>query len=231
MGKFIEYSTEEEFNEAFTDLKKKWVEMKSTQAEIIGKGEIEQKIKQIARILRKKEINDIDWIIANNLINELSRITIKKGFDIDYILSFCPASDKIKTFSKYADKLSDKEYWSYLNECYTMQDYSIAPYALTVNLFKSNRKEKDFLMSDSEREVIKSLPNEVTIYRGMSKDEYKSKKYRFSWTLNKSIAEMFAKRNRLLYKTEFIVCELIIPKDKIIAYFEDREESEIIYLG
>ncbi|AFK04120.1 hypothetical protein Emtol_2987 [Emticicia oligotrophica DSM 17448] len=231
MGKLIEYSTEEEFKEAFKDLKKKWEEMKSTQAEIIGKAEIEQKIKHIARILRKKEISDIDWIIADNLINELSLITLKKGFDIDYILSFCPASDKIKTFSKYADKLSDKEYWSYLNECYTMQDYSTAPYALTVNLFKSDRKEKEFLMSDSEREFIKSLPDEVTIYRGMSKDEYKSKKYRFSWTLDKSIAEMFAKRNSLLYKTEFVVCKLIIPKDKIVAYFVEREEKEVIYLG
>jgi hypothetical protein len=112
-----------------------------------------------------------------------------------------------------------------------MQDYGDIPYELTVSLFKSDRKEKEFIMSDSEREVIKTLPNEVTIYRGMSKDEYQSKKYRFSWTLDKSIAEMFVNRNNLLYKKEFVVCELIIPKDKIVAYFEEREEKEVIYLG
>ena len=84
------------------------------------------------------------------------------------------------------------------------------------------------MLSKKEREVLLSLPSEVVIYRGCYSTELKSKKYSISWTLDKKVAEFFA--NRPTKKSTGSVIELTTPKERIIAYFKDRKEDEVIYI-
>ena len=75
---------------------------------------------------------------------------------------------------------------------------------------------------------IKNLPEKITIYRGSYS------RWGISWTLNKDIAEWFATRFKAVNKIETVNTQVFkqeVYRDNCIAYFNDREEEEIIYLG
>jgi hypothetical protein len=57
-------------------------------------------------------------------------------------------------------------------------------------------------MDVEELILLKKLPNQITIYRGGSKTEEKTKKYVVSWTLDKKIAEKFANDKAIRDKKE-----------------------------
>lgn len=89
-----------------------------------------------------------------------------------------------------------------------------------VSMFK--QADKHTLMTEDEREYIEQLENEVVLYRGVT--SYNShKKKAMSWTLDKKRAEWFAKR----FEGGAEVWKLVVPKNRILAYF-DRGENEVI---
>jgi hypothetical protein len=160
-----------------------------------------------------------------------------KENNIDYKTQMLYASsdDKIKYLYAYKDKIEDDgEFWSSLNENYTMSSNNYNYKKELRELFTSTRPNKESLMNEAEREKIKNFPNEIKIYRGMSIIEEESKDYGISWSLNKNIAEKFAETYLHNYTTRnipHIVKEIVIQKSEIVAYFEERNEEEIIYLG
>lgn len=84
--------------------------------------------------------------------------------------------------------------------------------------------DKDILMSKEDSSYLDSLSDVVTVYRGVSSDEYKNG---FSWTLSKEKAEWFATR------LEFDGCSPVlysfdVNKSDIVAYLSCRGEAEII---
>ena len=85
-------------------------------------------------------------------------------------------------------------------------------------------------MSEEERQFLAQLPESITIYRGGSLAEHKSKKYGISWSLGKKIAEQFADVKVIIDKKEMMVIEKQINKADVIAYFNERQEEEIIYI-
>lgn len=85
------------------------------------------------------------------------------------------------------------------------------------------RSDKEKLMDSEERRVYNSLPDEVTIYRGVT-DYNKENKRAFSFTLDKQVARYFANR----FQTGGYVYECRLQKENIIAYFGNRSEQEIV---
>ena len=86
------------------------------------------------------------------------------------------------------------------------------------------RATKETMMTDSERELLSSLPDMVPIYRGVTSFN-KSRKKALSWTLDIKKAQWFANR----YDTGTgEVWSLTVPKKRILAYFEGRDEAEVI---
>lgn len=86
--------------------------------------------------------------------------------------------------------------------------------------FKEIRPE--YLMTDEEREQLDTLPETITIYRGLSDKQAKIKA--LSWTLSIRTARWFADREQRsegVYRAE-------IEKKFILAYFDDNDEQEII---
>lgn len=103
---------------------------------------------------------------------------------------------------------------------------------ITINEFVEmfSKADKTKLMSKDEIEIFNSLPEEVTIYRGVS--HHSAEANALSWTCNYDIAEWFATRynNRLeaLKMNKGYILKGKVKKEDILAYFNRREESEIL---
>lgn len=130
-------------------------------------------------------------------------------------------------------KLRGELYWYALRNAYDSTD----------NLFRHkyevrkafNRRElgRSKLMSEEEIEYLDTLPETLTIYRGMTEEELKSGVHGVSWTLKKETAEFFREKYGRNYATNHlkkVVHVLIIKKSKVIAFINGRNEFEIIYL-
>ena len=76
-------------------------------------------------------------------------------------------------------------------------------------------------MDAKEKKKFKSLPEEVMIYRGGHK---KNNSKALSWTVDYNQALWFAKR----FDNNGYVLQATIKKDDIIAYFDERNEKELI---
>ena len=76
-------------------------------------------------------------------------------------------------------------------------------------------------MDESEIQLLNSLPELVTIYRGCVKGLNEDG---LSWTLDKAKAKFFANR----FSKDGIILEREIPKSDIIAVLLGRGESEVI---
>jgi hypothetical protein len=92
-------------------------------------------------------------------------------------------------------------------------------------LFTEPRRNRQKLMKGADRKVWHSIvkrgaPKLITAYRAMnSGDDVITA---ISWTLSKSVANKLAKGRKVI--------SWELPKECIIAYFNRRQEQEIIFL-
>ena len=77
-------------------------------------------------------------------------------------------------------------------------------------------------------EHIDELDDEITIYRGTTIDEFESKEYGQSWTLDEKIATRFPLSNYESADNERIVLKTNIHKDAIYFYDKHGVEKEVI---
>lgn len=194
----------------------------------------DEKIKILTDLIFSKAKNDTDYLTkfpkAFNLICEIENLHFKGAVDISLIFMDSNVDLRIKYFLKYNSFLTDEEYWEYLSKVYQSQDYNPIPLEILSALFNSTRKGKYKLMNENELKFYNNLPDEIEIYRAMSKKEFESKNYRFSWTLSENIANFFLDRNKLIYGDDMVVHKLVVNKINILAYLNDRKEEEIIYI-
>lgn len=194
---------------------------------------IQNKIKEIKSFLSKANHPSTGFVFhtyANASLIILKEIIKNKSVDYNTKVLNTSTDRQIQVFIENIDDFSDEEYWRNLGYAYTMQNYKKIPYKTLYNLFNSDRPKRNKLMSKEELGYLKSLPKEITIFRGGSESEKKSKKYGVSWTLDRKIAEQFANVKTLRDKKKMIVHEMTIKKSEVIAYFNEREEEEIIYI-
>jgi hypothetical protein len=139
---------------------------------------------------------------------------------------------KFQAFLAIKHILKGRMYWYALKEAYTSSD-NLYHYRVDLKMaFKSNEPDRHFLMSKGEKNFVLGLPDKVTIYRAMSKDEQASAVYGVSWTLSQAVAKFFKNthvRNYATSGTKKVIVEAMVNKKDIIAYFDERSESEIIY--
>jgi hypothetical protein len=129
---------------------------------------------------------------------------------------------RLDAFTLIQSKLSDTQYWSLLSEIWTDTENQWQGLNKWKQLLSSNRPSRHYLMNEEEFNLLQSLPDEVTIYRGCQAGINENG---LSWTLNKKKAEFFAKR----FSKEGIILERKIPKSNIIAFLNGRGESEVIW--
>ena len=164
-----------------------------------------------------------------NLIEMLFMET--EGNDFFGLSMLFDSHERLDLFDYCNTMFTDIEYWRNLSDIYIQHNPKMRFLDKRFNKFlQSDRKERSSLMNDHELKIFNSLPEVITIYRGMSEKESRSKKYRLSWTLDKSIAEKFVRIIQDAHKFPCTVVCLRVPKSKIIAYLAGSNESEVIYV-
>jgi len=128
---------------------------------------------------------------------------------------------RLQAFISIAKDLPDEKYWSILSGIWTDTENQWQNLEQWKELLSANRHDRHYLMDESEIELLNSLPELVTIYRGCVKGLNEDG---LSWTLDKAKAEFFANR----FGREGIILEREIPKSDIIAVLTGRGESEVI---
>ena len=87
-------------------------------------------------------------------------------------------------------------------------------------------------MTKDEKNKVANLPDEFTAYRGYCADNGFAEG--FSWTLNRAVAEVFAKGHQLKnpeFFTSPVIAERVIDKSELVAYIAGDEDEIIILPG
>ena len=130
------------------------------------------------------------------------------------------------TFLKYAQPhIEKKEFAQLLALCWIQtegpnQDVNVSKRAF-VEMFQKASTED--LMNLDERRKLAELPDELTVYRGLT-EKNKDNILAMSWTMKQETAEWFANR----FKGKGKVYRAKIRKEDILAVFLGRNESEVI---
>lgn len=154
---------------------------------------------------------------VGNLIDKSTLYEIFMMMNTPYILNF---------LKFVANDMSDEDLGMILGDFWQNIEYISVDNSVTskqlMALFK--RANKNTLMNEDERELFASLPEEVTVYRGVTSYN-KRKKKAFSWTTDKGIARWFA--NRFDTGTGEI-WTAVVPKERILCVFNGREKEVIV---
>jgi len=123
-------------------------------------------------------------------------------------------------------EIPDEEFWRLFGDVYTDsenvgQNYDVIAGWLDQSVITPS------IMTDEEQEILRLLPDTVTIYRGYEQKEEIDAPTDWSWTLSPSIAEWFANR----FDRGGYVVRGTIAKDKIMAVFNRRGEDEVLVWG
>lgn len=135
-----------------------------------------------------------------------------------YILVFLYQLYLLKVISKEKTVSLILKYWSIIENI--NHDTNVKQEQI-LELFKSVKREK--VMNKSNLNHYESLPDEITIFRGVHEDSPSNIKG-FSWSLNPEVANVFAYR----YGCKGNIYRASIKKEDVFFYVGDREEEELI---
>ena len=160
------------------------------------------------------------------LVRESFLKRIKSSTNINGLYCIVRKSYRL-TFLKFAEPfLSRNDMSELLADAWTTsenpnQDVNVK-LSTIVKWFKNANKK--VLMSEEEYEVYQSLPDKFTVYRGVADGRNPNG---LSWTKNKNKAEWFSHR---FDKNDSIgyVQSAIADKKDVLAYFDSRNEDEIV---
>lgn len=108
---------------------------------------------------------------------------------------------------------------------YSNNDINLRPNEI-VNLMSCLPKE--LLMTEEDLHVYNGLPDKFAIFRGVNSQNDKYVNCAMSWTLDIKIAKFFA--NRFNSDSSGKVYCKIIDKSDVLAYFNTRDEQEVVII-
>lgn len=144
-----------------------------------------------------------------------------------------------KFFEYYKnDEFSYPEFWYGFQIAYSDSDdlYKWTP--AIKGLLKSKKdieyeQIRYYMMNESELAYYEELPERVTVYRGMTLDEYNSGDFGVSWSLKEEIAKYFAfdyPRNYSTNHLKKMVHSIEVSKENILALLNERDEFEVLVI-
>tara|TARA_R110002126_G_scaffold273813_1_gene418410 strand:+ start:745 stop:1455 length:711 start_codon:yes stop_codon:yes gene_type:complete len=134
---------------------------------------------------------------------------------------------RLEEFIKIDNRLIDGEYWDIAGWLWEDTENQWQYLSEWQDVLSSKRNQKECFMNQDEQKFLKALPDEVEIYRGCFEginDEG------LSWTLDKSIAEMFSQHRHFKREDDWesIILSQTVSKEDIFAVKLGRKESEVI---
>ncbi len=154
---------------------------------------------------------------------------IREAFSDALILA--DSYTRFALFEELSPFMNDAEYWESLAMAHTGSDNGYVFRERKKRAFLSPRKHRELLMDPVQRNFLKNLPDKVTVYRGMTRQEYESGEFGISWTLDRVQAWFFAFiyiRNQDTHHLPKVVVQATARKECIIACFAG--ESELIVI-
>ena len=166
-------------------------------------------------MLQDKEALQIGYKQTEKRINEATTLTslyciIRKSYRLT-LLKFARPYLSVEDFSSLLANA-----WTTSENPNTDINVDIATLS---NWFQTASKK--FLMTIDEYNAYRTLPDRLTIYRGVAS---KSNPKGLSWTTDIKKAEWFANR----WNDKGYIIQAEIPKDKVLAYFTTRGEQEVV---
>ena len=150
---------------------------------------------------------------------------IDRSPDVYQIYSMVNDAYALAFFQDIANHLSQEDFSRLLADVWVNSEYANSDANVNkntiLNFFK--KADKKYLMTESEYDTLSNLGDVVTIYRGVTPRNKRNIKA-LSWTLSRSKARWFA--NRFGQGGE--VYSATIDKSNIYAYFDSRNEAEVI---
>ena len=132
-----------------------------------------------------------------------------------------PRPGRLAALLEIIPKLTDPEYWQLLGTIWTDTEYPNVNRALWLGLFTSKRDNRDPVMDAEGHAAVDRLPDPVRIYRGAQLRYARG----MSWTTDPDTAAWFAHRFQHRRGEVFTTT---LAKRKILAYFDDRKEREVL---
>lgn len=215
--------------EKLESLKKKWEKVKPNNDHKFPEY-IDDRIEVLEDILNSELPIMEKFSRTNSEINIINAFIKKPHLGLKEIFFYTPINEKLRYFTMFHKHFSDKEFWRKLSMIYTGQDFQKLPHQIYKLYFNSNRPYREELMDEEEKAHYNKLPDIIKAYRCMSKEEKKREEFGFSWTLSKDVAQFFVDRNNKIYQKEHVIYEKLLHKSDIIAYLNERDEEEILYL-
>lgn len=154
---------------------------------------------------------------------------------IDQELLMCNSYERFPKFLKMIDffGLDGENYWYGLRQSYDCSD-NLYEYRKEVKeCFCRDEPSREKLMTKREQNYLNGLPDTITIYRGMTVDEFRSGDFGISWSLKKKVGKFFCEKYLRNFSTNHLpkmVHQLTVKKSEVICYFGQRKEFEIIYV-
>ncbi len=120
----------------------------------------------------------------------------------------------------------DIEHYYYDLRCYFQHYWAGGLKELFVNRDANYNGPRIYLNKKlSTDEELSELPEVITIYRGMAREEFESNKFGMSWSLNHDVALRFAQDSNA---PDTVVVKSMVQKQDVLLYYKDRSEEEIV---
>lgn len=135
--------------------------------------------------------------------------------------------DGIKT---YADKMTDQEFWEVVGDAWTDSENIHEFKGDWYDLLHSPRPHRGCMMDEDDQKAFEKLPTTVKVFRGYNWPVLNPVELGYSWTMDRTIAEFFAKRYLIENFQKAQIATGTASKKDLIAHFNTRGESEIVVL-
>jgi hypothetical protein len=90
------------------------------------------------------------------------------------------------------------------------------------------RASPQTLMNESERKRLSDLPDPVQAFRGALGPTLRKAASGMSWTLDATVAGFFTARYEKIFRQKAITITAELPREAVVAYFDERQESELV---
>jgi len=152
--------------------------------------------------------------------------SLRKG-DFHSLLLMYEKGIRCDVLLELQNRLSGDIYWPLLRNIWIRTEMPSYNIWVWTRLFFANKKYQELFMSEEDREVYRSLPEKVHIYRGYLHPRFAKG---ISYTLDREVASFFTKRFKMKDRSLASVSHKVVNKEDIFAYTNERGEKEIIYL-
>lgn len=129
---------------------------------------------------------------------------------------------RLKLLHEFMFKLSDEDYWKALGHVWADSENLFEYQELLPTLINCPRPGRQYMMAEDEQKFLRSLPDNVAVYRGYN--TLHDNRYGYSWSLSYYTAKWFANRFGIRGR----VARAFVKKEDIIACFLGRKEYEVV---